>query len=109
MKEFPPSMEEFCGVPGIGTYAVASVECLAFGKRTPMVDVNTTRVLSRIFDGVDKVRYERALQLFARVDGGNRAINLALLDLAHHVCKARKPTCGICPAQRKCSYVRHFN
>jgi A/G-specific adenine glycosylase len=106
-RDFPSTLEELRQIPGVGSYTAATVLCIAFGMDIPMIDVNSTRVLSRIFEGRDDVGQRRVSELFRKVGRGDaRELNLALLDFAHYVCTARDPKCPICPVKRRCRYYR---
>ena len=52
----PDSVEELLTLPGIGEYTARAVAAFAFGARTPVVDTNVRRVLSRVVRGVDEPR-----------------------------------------------------
>ena len=45
---FPSSLEELQKVPGIGPYTAGAIASICFGVRTPAVDGNVLRVLSRL-------------------------------------------------------------
>ena len=44
----PDSVDTLLGLPGIGEYTARAVAAFAFGARTPVVDTNVRRVLSRV-------------------------------------------------------------
>ena len=48
----PNSIEELLRLPGIGEYTARAVAAFAFGARTPVVDTNVRRVLSRVVRGL---------------------------------------------------------
>jgi A/G-specific adenine glycosylase len=93
-------------VSGVGEYTVASVLCLAFGAQVPMIDVNAKRVLGRVLEGADEIGDARALELFESLKPmqNTRAFNLALIDFAHYVCKAKVTACSSCKLRKACSY-----
>jgi A/G-specific adenine glycosylase len=45
---FPRSVSELLKVPGIGAYTAGAIASIAFNVRTPVVDGNVVRVLSRL-------------------------------------------------------------
>lgn len=47
--EFPTRYEQILALPGVGPYTAGAVASIAFGARTPAVDGNAARVLSRLF------------------------------------------------------------
>jgi A/G-specific adenine glycosylase len=105
---FPESIHEMRKFPGIGKYTAHAVATFAFGKSVPIIEANTARVLSRLFDlrsPVDSIRgkeflwqYAADLMPKARAD----IYNSALLDLGALVCLPRAPRCAICPVKEFC-------
>lgn len=107
----PERVSELLTLPGVGDYMANAVACFAFGQPTPLIDTNSVRVLSRVFNfkghsarpRTDKLLWQFASSL---VYASNpREYNWALLDLAHLVCMVRKPICSTCPLRDIC----HFN
>jgi len=54
--DVPNTVETLLTLPGVGEYTARAVAAFAFGTRTPVVDTNIRRVLSRSVRGVDSVR-----------------------------------------------------
>jgi len=52
----PNTVEDLLRLPGIGEYTARAVAAFAFGARTPVVDTNVRRVLSRVIRGLDEPR-----------------------------------------------------
>lgn len=108
----PDNLHDLAGLPGVGRYTANAVLCFACGQDRPIVDTNTARVIQRVFGYCsrrsrprdDEVLWQIAERLIPR--GRARDYNLALLDLAGSVCRARKPTCSACPLQEICSYYQ---
>ena len=81
---------------------------LCFDQAVPIVEANTARVLSRLFNlqtPIDEVRgreflWDRAAQLVPKRNAAR--FNSALLDLGALVCIQRAPRCGICPVKMFC-------
>jgi A/G-specific adenine glycosylase len=105
---FPRSLEQMQQLPGIGKYTGHAVASFAFDQPVPIVETNTARVLTRLFDfrqSIDSHRGRQTLwQHAARlVPKSNASIyNSALIDLGALVCVARQPKCGICPVKTFC-------
>lgn len=91
-------------LPGLGPYAKSLIDCLVHGKPVPVMDVNTFRVLSRVF-GVSDFKEARELLERAVIEAGTCELNLALMDFSAKICRARKPRCGSCPLRAMCLYV----
>ena len=107
----PDSVEELLPLPGIGEYTARAVAAFAFGARTPVVDTNVRRVLSRVVRGVDEPREpataadraEMAALLPAEPARAAR-FSAAVMELGALVCTARSPACGSCPLADRCRW-----
>lgn len=96
-------------LPGIGDYITAAILSFAFDIEAATIDVNASRVYSRIC-GFSSNTLRQGLA-FARIVGRcvtskqtHRAVNLGLLDLAAQICRP-KPLCCDCPALNVCYYA----
>ena len=104
----PRSVEQMQQLPGIGKYTAHAVASFAFDQPLPIVEANTARVLTRLFDFPESIDSDRGRQSLwqhaARlVPKSNASIyNSALIDLGALVCVARQPKCGICPVKTFC-------
>jgi A/G-specific adenine glycosylase len=105
---FPDSIREMRLFPGIGKYTAHALATFAFDQPVPIVEANTARVLSRLFDlqlpidstaGRNKI-WQQAATLAPKRSAA--IYNSALLDLGALVCLPRKPKCCICPVKRFC-------
>jgi A/G-specific adenine glycosylase len=105
---FPTSIEQMEQLPGLGKYTAHAVTTFAFDQPVAIVEVNTSRVLSRLFDlriPIDSTAGRNALWSRAAALVPKRksaAYNSALLDLGALVCLPRKPKCRICPVKKFC-------
>ena len=105
---FPRSIEQMQKLPGIGKYTAHAVASFAFNQSVPIVEANTARVLTRLFNlrkAIDSVAgrttlWEHAASLLSKSNA--RIYNSALMDLGALVCIPRKPNCGICPVKKFC-------
>ena len=106
--QFPKSIPQMQKLPGIGKYTAHAVATFAFDQSVPIVEANSARVLSRLFNlriPIDSAAGQRALwdQAATLVPKRHPAIyNSALLDLGALVCLPRNPKCGICPVRKFC-------
>jgi A/G-specific adenine glycosylase len=104
----PRSVEQMQQLPGVGKYTAHAVASFAFDQSVPIVESNTARVLTRLFDfreSIDSDRGRQTLWQYAAmlVPKSNASIyNSALVDLGALVCVARQPKCGICPVEKFC-------
>lgn len=91
-------------LPGVGPYALSLIDCLARGKLVPVVDVNTARVVKRVF-GVGSLEEVKELLQKAVLSAGTCELNLALMDFAAGICTAWKPRCESCFLRDTCAYA----
>jgi A/G-specific adenine glycosylase len=106
--QFPESIDEMRKFPGVGKYTAHAVANFAFDEPAPIVEANTARILSRLFDlrlAIDSTRGKKFLWQNAAglIPKARAAIyNSALLDLGALVCLPCAPKCAICPVKRFC-------
>ncbi|MCC6614595.1 MAG: A/G-specific adenine glycosylase [Anaerolineae bacterium] len=111
--KFPHDVDSLQELPGIGRYTAGAISSIAFGARTPVVDGNAIRVLTRVEDIADDVaRPATQARLWALAEAylpQKRAgeYNQALMDLGRLICKPRKPLCETCPVRSHCKAYAH--
>ena len=98
-------------LPGVGPYTAGAVGSIALGLRTPLVDGNVERVISRI-DGREedprstrgsKALWARAEELLPEEPELAGTLNQALMELGALVCSPRSPSCERCPVSDLCA------
>ena len=105
---FPKAIDEIQKLPGIGKYTAHAIATFAFDQLVPIVETNSARVLSRLFDlrvPIDSSLGQSKIWNYAAglVPKKSAAIyNSALLDLGALICLPRNPKCGICPVKKSC-------
>jgi A/G-specific adenine glycosylase len=95
-------------LPGVGRYIANAVATFAFNQSVPIVEANSSRVLTRLFDmrgSIDSAvsrekLWEYATQLVPKPNPAR--FNSALIDLGALVCLPKKPKCAICPVEGFC-------
>lgn len=105
---FPHSIEQMQQLPGIGKYTAHAIATFAFDRPVPIVEANTARVLSRLFNrrvAIDSnagrtTLWNDAAMLVPKWNA--RMYNSALTDLGALVCLPRKAKCDICPVEKFC-------
>ncbi len=107
----PDNVETLLLLPGIGEYTARAVAAFAFHRRTPVVDTNVRRVLSRVVRGVDEPREpataaDRAeMATLLPLEPAKAArFSAAVMELGALVCSARSPACGWCPLADRCRW-----
>ena len=105
----PRDPQQLRRLPGIGPYTASAVAAIAFGAPVAPVDVNVSRVLSRVFKGRDQLATARvgALAQAAMPARAAGAWAQALMDLGARYCRAQ-PRCGECPVRTVCMYTRRY-
>lgn len=105
---FPDSAETLAELPGVGPYTAGAVASIAFGRKSPVVDGNVERVLSRV-DGreADPKSKDGKKALWARVtellpDDQPGDLNQGLMELGATVCTPKNPDCDECPWRVPC-------
>jgi A/G-specific adenine glycosylase len=105
---FPRSIERMQQFPGIGKYTAHAVANFAFDQSVPIVESNTARLLTRLFNVRESIDCHAGREILWRHSGrlvpkrNARIYNSALIDLGALVCVPRQPRCGICPVKKFC-------
>ena len=105
---FPREYPQILALPGVGEYTAGAVGSIAFGLKTPAVDGNVLRVISRLTDDttpIDQPAYktsvrQRLEKIYPEQAGD---FTQALMELGATVCGPnREPDCGVCPCREFC-------
>ena len=106
--ELPGDLDKLMKIPYVGLYTANATMCFGFNKISPVLDVNTSRIISRFFsiDNDKDIRdnkdmHDKAKKLLPRKNF--KEYNWGLLDLSAIKCKPN-PKCIKCPLKRKCDY-----
>ncbi len=105
---FPEAYADVLALPGIGEYTAGAICSIAFGQRTPAVDGNVLRVLSRLMNDPSPIDLpatkKKVTSLLAEIypeEAGD--FTQSLMELGATVCGPnRKPDCGNCPCKEIC-------
>ena len=104
-----PDDPDICkSLPGIGRYILGAVLSQAFNRRLPIVEVNSKRVLCRLFaqsgdpksPDVESWLWETALAILPRQRVGD--FNQAIMELGALICTPKEPACAKCPLKKEC-------
>ena len=107
--KIPGTAEELRKLPGIGRYTAGAIASIAWGEKTPVLDGNVIRILTRIFaiaQSVDRpATLERLWSVAASLLPGKNPgdLNQALMELGATVCFPSNPQCARCPAKKSCA------
>lgn len=105
---FPSDYEEIRSLKGIGAYTASAVASIAFGIPKGVVDGNTLRIVSRIFNRQDNIALDKTKKEYQKImdnlikDTEPSDFNQAMMDLGAMVCTPRKPSCEKCPVSDFC-------
>jgi A/G-specific adenine glycosylase len=107
----PHEVDALLALPGVGPYTARAVAAFAYGVRTPVVDINTRRVLARAIGasaepGPPRPREELSTMEALLPAGPARArlVNAGVMELGQTVCTARAPRCDACPIASLCAW-----
>ena len=118
---FPTAFDEVLALPGVGRYTAGAICSIAYNQRTPLLDGNATRVLTRLFGlGGNPKSQKNDRRLWSWADRLVRAaadepsrgrrncgdLNQALMDLGATSCTPRDPRCFDCPLKQRCQAFR---
>lgn len=109
---FPREFEAVLALPGIGRYTAGAITSIAFDARSPILEANTIRLLSRLLayrGDPQQSQGQKTLWAFAEDLLPHRStgeFNQALMELGSLVCTPRKPACAACPAMSLCATYR---
>ena len=105
---FPSGYEDVLALPGIGDYTAGAVCSIAFHQKTPAVDGNVLRVLSRLRDDpspIDLPQTKKEVRALLEAIYPENAgdFTQALMELGATLCGPNwKPRCQDCPCREIC-------
>ncbi len=101
---FPTDTKLLLALPGFGKYMTSALQVFALGMQTSVVDVNVSRVLSRVEVGLQNISKkeidEIAIQSVPPMKAD--AWHQALMDFGATICTANNPKCEQCPLHSLC-------
>ncbi len=107
--QFPPDIEDACGLPGVGRSTAGAILAFAYGQRHPILDANVKRVLTRyhrVPGWPGRRRVENELWELARRHTPTTRVGdytQAIMDLGATVCRRVDPRCDACPLNTACA------
>ncbi len=103
--EVPGSLAELVKLPGVGRKTANVVLGAAFNIPGIVVDTHVSRISQRLdlTDNKDPVKIEFDLMEQIPKKGWDN-FSLQLIYFGREICKARKPTCPVCPMNNLCSF-----
>ena len=110
---FPQTYEQILALPGIGEYTAGAIASICFDAKTPAVDGNVLRVMTRLTEDatpIDSPSYKRLVRetLAGIYPSAAGDFTQALMELGATVCGPnRKPDCESCPCRQLCGGALH--
>lgn len=103
--EVPGNLAELVKLPGVGRKTANVVLGAAFNIPGIVVDTHVSRISQRLdlTDNKDPVKIEFDLMEQIPKKGWDN-FSLQLIYFGREICKARKPTCPVCPMNSLCSF-----
>jgi A/G-specific adenine glycosylase len=106
---FPAEYNQIRNLPGIGDYTAGAICSIAFNQKTPAVDGNVLRVISRVTGSYDDImkastrtKVEEELDAVIPKDAACD-FNQGLIELGAIVCVPNgAPKCEVCPLAHLC-------
>jgi A/G-specific adenine glycosylase len=109
----PGELDDLLALRGVGPYTARAVAAFAFGRRHPVVDTNTRRVIARAVLGQAEPGPPSAARdlaamsaLLPETEAAARVFNAAAMELGATICTARAPRCDVCPIAASCAWRR---
>ncbi len=106
--QLPDTLETLQELPGIGRSTAGAILSIAFQKKSPILDGNVKRVLTRLhgvtdFPG-DKKVLEQLWVWAEELTPDKRVADYAqaIMDLGATLCVRGQPQCGLCPFELSC-------
>ena len=110
---FPKTYAEVLALPGIGAYTAGAICSICYDLKTPAVDGNVLRLVSRLTEDptpIDDPAYKESVRQRLEAVYPERAgdFTQALMELGATVCGPnRKPDCENCPCRSFCGGAIH--
>lgn len=107
--KFPNRYEDLLKLKGVGEYTAAAIASISYGEKTPVVDGNVVRVLSRLFllsgdKSSSKFRKKLVDMIKPSMDYLNPSyVNQGLMELGAMICLPHKLNCKECPVKAWCN------
>lgn len=105
---FPDTYEMILKLKGIGAYTASAISSIAFGLPKGVVDGNTLRIISRIYNRQDNIALQQTKNAYQVImdqlidPEDPSSFNQAMMDIGATVCTPKHPSCDGCPIKKYC-------
>lgn len=111
--KIPSTKEELLALPGVGDYIAGAVLCIAFQKKTPLLDTNIIRFINRVFGyAISESSKQDSIYLQVVNDlmpqQNPRYFLYSILDFSSAQCRSIAPLCMNCPLASYCHYIKNL-
>lgn len=106
--EFPHDIETLKTLPGIGEYSAGAIASICFEQKTPAVDGNVLRVVTRLTNDetpIDSSLLKKQIYMSLKSvypENHCGTFTQSLMELGAVVCTPKSPRCLICPLNEIC-------
>ena len=103
--KIPSTYNTLIQLPGIGEYTANAIMAIAYNKQTIGIDVNISRIISRLYNLNPNNNKEITKRLYKLLPI-NKSSNFmqALMDVGAQICKKKSVNCLICPLKKYCNF-----
>ena len=105
---FPDNYEDILKLKGIGNYTASAISSIAYGIPKGVVDGNTLRIISRIYNRQDNIALDQTKKAYQEImdtliKGASPSdFNQAMMDLGAMICTPKRAKCDSCPVAKFC-------
>lgn len=107
---FPNNAETLATLPGIGPSTAAAIASVVYQERVAILDGNVKRVLARVTcadapwgsPALEKILWQEAQARLPKNADQMPSYTQAIMDLGAMVCRAKNPSCYLCPVRDDC-------
>lgn len=106
--EFPTTKADLMNLKGIGDYTASAIASFCYGEKSPVIDGNVIRLLSRLYalefpsDTPEGKRAIRELAEELMDDDDPATYNQAIMEFGSQHCTPKNPRCSDCPFSGSC-------
>ena len=97
---FPDNYDDIIRLKGIGAYTASAISSIAFGQEKGVIDGNTLRILSRIYNRQDNIALDKTKKAWQflmddLIRGSDPSMfNQGMMDLGAGICTPKHPDCN---------------
>ena len=103
--KIPSTYDTLTQLPGIGEYTANAIMAIAYNKNTIGIDVNISRIISRVYN-LNPNNNKEISKMLCKLLPNNKCSNFmqALMDVGAKICKKKNVDCLICPLKKYCNF-----